>query len=449
MFPDYFFRAALIVLVSLVMVQPAQALLDTAPNRKGAVKYGYNATRVADTVLEACGLFAGDAGPEYKTSPPIMQSGWSTVATGVQIRDWGCVITNVVQPPYATSTAVIMAYNYVAPICDTPVQHPEIPYTWDNGTQLCTRTIPDAPPCPTAGTTAGDYYVHTGDDVNSIYNGQSGAVYCKNGCQTETYILVSSNRPPSIWKVIDGVKQYYSFRNFEYTGQICSAGEGQPVTATIPANNTCAPGQSIIQMGDQVRCLNPTTGQFESTDSASAVAKGKTLADDLLRKKLAEAASAVLGNGGTDTDVRDVRNRIIADQYGGSGSGTGSGSGSGSPSDPQTSFCAENPSSELCKAKNDIEEFCAKHPDFFICKEQDYGDVPDENLTEKNINVAITPVGVGGPGSCPAPAPFTIAGRTAYFDYTTYCNYASGIRPILLAFAWLAAAGILIGGFKT
>lgn len=74
--------------------------------------------------------------------------------------------------------------------------------------------------------------------------------------------------------------------------------------------------------------------------------------------------------------------------------------------------------------------------------------VADVALGTKSIDVAITPVAVSGAGSCPAPSPFVLHGQTYYFEWTTYCNYAIGIKPILLAFAWLSAAGILVGGFK-
>lgn len=71
----------------------------------------------------------------------------------------------------------------------------------------------------------------------------------------------------------------------------------------------------------------------------------------------------------------------------------------------------------------------------------------DVALGSNTINVAITPVSVGGSGSCPAPSVMVLHGHTYYFTWTTYCNFANLIRPILLAFAWLAAAGILVGGF--
>lgn len=79
----------------------------------------------------------------------------------------------------------------------------------------------------------------------------------------------------------------------------------------------------------------------------------------------------------------------------------------------------------------------------------DFGSVGDATLEQKTINVGITPIAVGGNGSCPASSPMVLHGKTYYFEWTTYCNFANGINPIILVFAWLAAAGILIGGFKS
>ena len=92
-----------------------------------------------------------------------------------------------------------------------------------------------------------------------------------------------------------------------------------------------------------------------------------------------------------------------------------------------------------------------ERPDAPICAEQDFGSVEDTALGEHTINVSITPVTVGSAGSCPAPTPFNLLsdGQTHYFEWTTYCNFATGIKPLLLLFAWLSAAGLLVGGFRS
>lgn len=69
--------------------------------------------------------------------------------------------------------------------------------------------------------------------------------------------------------------------------------------------------------------------------------------------------------------------------------------------------------------------------------------------TTKQIAVSsITPVAVAhAQAVCPS-ANITLQGHPAVWTYTTECNFATGIRPILLAFAWLSATFILVGGVK-
>ena len=73
-------------------------------------------------------------------------------------------------------------------------------------------------------------------------------------------------------------------------------------------------------------------------------------------------------------------------------------------------------------------------------------DVP---LGTKTVTVnSITPVAVGGAGACPAPLPMVLHGHTYFMKFDTYCEFSTRIKPIILVFAWLAAAGILVGGFR-
>ena len=76
----------------------------------------------------------------------------------------------------------------------------------------------------------------------------------------------------------------------------------------------------------------------------------------------------------------------------------------------------------------------------------DFGSVGNVDLGTKTVNVTIAPVSVGSNGSVLSPMVCMVR---HIFEWTTYCNFASGIKPIMLVFAWLSAAGILIGGFKS
>ncbi|MFA6016068.1 MAG: virulence factor TspB C-terminal domain-related protein [Gallionellaceae bacterium] len=75
----------------------------------------------------------------------------------------------------------------------------------------------------------------------------------------------------------------------------------------------------------------------------------------------------------------------------------------------------------------------------------------EDTLTEQTVNVqSITPVldgALGVAGTCPTMT-YTIAGQTKTYMFTWECKLAEGIKPIVLAMAWLAAAGLLMNSFK-
>ncbi len=305
------------------------------------------------------------------------------------------------------------------------------------GTTTCTCTdpyIPNAgatacvmPACPSLGADAGAYWITTGTIPASIYTVGNGT-FCKTGCETKSFLTIP--RPDGYpiddgaTKIENGVRTYYSFREYMYTGASCTGGDTLPVASTVPAADGCAANQSMIQMGSKIRCIDPSTGAQVDSNSASAVAAAKTLADAKVAAQIQAAGDAVVAAGGSASDVAAAQS-VAAGVAAAGGGGTGAAS-----SDPQAAFCAENPTAS-------------------ICVEQDFGAVDDSTLGEKTINVAITPVSVGSAGSCPAPSPMVIHGTTGYFNWTTYCNFANGIKPILLAFAWLSAAGLLVGGFRS
>lgn len=86
-------------------------------------------------------------------------------------------------------------------------------------------------------------------------------------------------------------------------------------------------------------------------------------------------------------------------------------------------------------------EFCAANPTALMCLKTDTPESDD--LEKKDKTIAITPDsgwGSGG-GSCPAPRRFS----KGEFSFQTYCDFASGIKPVIISVAWLVAAGILIG----
>lgn len=84
---------------------------------------------------------------------------------------------------------------------------------------------------------------------------------------------------------------------------------------------------------------------------------------------------------------------------------------------------------------------CDLYPDILACQKLDTPDTPE--LETKQKTISITPdsgFGTAG-GYCPVPRRFS----KGEFSFQIYCDFASGIKPVVLAVAWLVAAGILIG----
>jgi hypothetical protein len=90
---------------------------------------------------------------------------------------------------------------------------------------------------------------------------------------------------------------------------------------------------------------------------------------------------------------------------------------------------------------------CDLHPERAGCAGMD--DVPDQELENKDVPVSVSSWGSwGGSGSCPAPAQASFLGRPLSFSYAPTCQFLTGVRPVVIASAWLAAALIVIGAFK-
>lgn len=111
----------------------------------------------------------------------------------------------------------------------------------------------------------------------------------------------------------------------------------------------------------------------------------------------------------------------------------------------QTSYCESNPKSPVCQKATEQDKYCQDSADTLGCMVA--GDVPDEgalNTTEKGIS-SITPVNIASAAGCPADVQLP---KGAYLTYAPICQYAEGLRPLVLASAWLMAALIVFGMAK-
>ena len=118
--------------------------------------------------------------------------------------------------------------------------------------------------------------------------------------------------------------------------------------------------------------------------------------------------------------------------------------GTPAPSD-KLGLCDQYPGIAACApagpTPEQVKDFCVVNPDVVACKKLDTVEPDPLDTKDKMISISPDSGWGGGGGSCPAPRHFS----KGDFSFQMYCDFASGIRPVIIAVAWLIAAGILIG----
>jgi len=92
------------------------------------------------------------------------------------------------------------------------------------------------------------------------------------------------------------------------------------------------------------------------------------------------------------------------------------------------------------------QSLCEKYPDIVACAK--LGTAPEAKpVPNEERQLAIQPdTGWGeGGGSCPAPKTVQVHGFQLSMPFDLLCDFASGIRPVVIGLAWLAAAFTFMG----
>lgn len=96
------------------------------------------------------------------------------------------------------------------------------------------------------------------------------------------------------------------------------------------------------------------------------------------------------------------------------------------------------------KPKEKEPGLCEMYPDIVAC--QKLGNIDAKELPKKTVSLSIDKQNIGPEnGTCPAPRQFEIMGKPMAFQWDLLCDFANGIRPLLVGFAWLSAALAFIG----
>lgn len=90
------------------------------------------------------------------------------------------------------------------------------------------------------------------------------------------------------------------------------------------------------------------------------------------------------------------------------------------------------------------QSLCEKHPEILACQKLDK--VQPTELAKEDININISPVAGWGSDSaaCPAPRAVVVAGKSVEISWQPVCDFASGLRPLVIALAWLSAVSMVI-----
>ncbi len=97
------------------------------------------------------------------------------------------------------------------------------------------------------------------------------------------------------------------------------------------------------------------------------------------------------------------------------------------------------------KPREDTPDLCQLHPDILACQKLD--EPPDTDLPSSEKPISITQDSGWGSMSatCPPPRHIMVQGRDIPIPFDLFCQYMEGMRPIIVAMAWLSAAFILLG----
>lgn len=88
---------------------------------------------------------------------------------------------------------------------------------------------------------------------------------------------------------------------------------------------------------------------------------------------------------------------------------------------------------------------CDQYPDILACGKMD--DVSPEEVNDEQKTISINPEpGWGAENSaCPAPKTATVHGIGLEMSWQPFCDFATGIRPVVIAMAWVSAFLLVLG----
>jgi hypothetical protein len=485
------FLLAMIIAPSVysgVEINPSYNITNSSPTPTGtcvgslSVLVGDTFTYNGSTVYTICSAYPV-TGQQYGDMWTLKTGSGSCVAT------LGSTSTNGILSCSFTAASCGVGY-YLNPQTNTCVANP-----------VCTLpsvlNTNSTPPTCVNSATAAQCAASAGSSTGQFYTNQttSSPSYCLNNCQASLTSSVCSG--------VSGASGCAVWA--KYSGLVCQTGD---VAGTLNTISNCPPGSEFILSANScqvpVSCIAPLQVDYFFNTCVAAGTQAEPTAPTFCTSLAPfndpvkgcvpyavctaplvvnmETNSCVLPPPGTnaptsatcpvgqtavgtgtgsycvpssdnclnyDTCKQSVDGTGLGTPGTGSGTGGGSGTGSGSPGGGAGS--AGTPASSVGSGSTSTPSPCTTTDANSIgCSE--YG-TPTDNVplgTSDNSPTTITPVSFGSSGACPAPVVISVmSGHSMTIDYTPICNFASGVRPVILLLAWMAAGFIFIEGVKS
>jgi len=277
-------------------------------------------------------------------------------------------------------------------------------------------------------------YDTNGDGLADVSSGIGFGSRNANGCKA----ILALMDPQNCFSYDDAPTKIYCTSTFSYTGDVATGGDPGPDTPN--GSNPCPTGQGLAQVNGISRCL--PTGGPPTIAPAPATTQQTT---GTVTNGDGSTTTTTTTTNGTTTTTQTTNCNADKTLCTTSTTSTQSGASTGQAGNSdQAQFCRDNPTAAMCKPVND---FCAQPENAgkVQCLDQGEWATAENFATQERGTGSITPVSMGGGGSCPADIPLP---KGLTFTYSGFCYVADGVRPALLAVGWLLAALIVVGGFK-
>jgi len=241
---------------------------------------------------------------------------------------------------------------------------------------------------------------------------------------------------------------YNGYGEAKYTGLTCSGqtpsaslsnpASTQPPPADTPEAACLKNGQSYGTVNGVAVCVPKSSASATPVKDSSATTTTTTNTD-------ANGNQSTSGN----TEVKNVTqdgNQVTSTSTKTNADGSKSES---TVTQPYDDFCAANPTNKICKKATDEDtaDACEDNPDLPQCFNR--GEPTDtDTISTVNKNFSFAPMAMASSAGCPADRVFVLSGRSFTVPFDRFCSLVASLKPLIIAFAYMTAAGIMFNGWK-